>query len=142
MTDTPEATSAAPVDDVRARNKEIIFAALADAAIHSVTVDYDGGGDSGQIDGIETWNAARDKIPLPSDRKVQLALGNPDEPLTEVNLQAAIETLAWDFLEEMYAGWENNDGAFGIFVFDVPNRTVTLEHNERFTDVNTSSHQF
>jgi uncharacterized protein DUF6915/uncharacterized protein DUF6878 len=128
MTDTPEATSAAPFDDVRARKKEIIFAALADAGIHSVTVDYDGGGDSGQIDGIEAWNAARDKISLPSDRKVQLALGNPDEPFTEVNLEAAIETLAWDFLEEMYAGWEHNDGAFGIFVFDVPNRTVTLEH--------------
>jgi hypothetical protein len=142
MTDTTEAPAATPVDDVRNRDKEIIFAALAEAGIHSVTLNYDGGGDSGQIEDIEAWNATGDRIPLPSDRKVQLTLGNPDEPLTDVDLQAAIETLAWDFLEEMYAGWENNDGAFGIFVFDVPNRTVTLEHSERFTDVNTSSHQF
>ena len=53
----------------------------------------------------------------------------------------AIETLAWDYLE-IYYGWENNDGAFGTFVFDVPARTITLEHNERYTEVNTTSHEF
>jgi hypothetical protein len=37
---------------------------------------------------------------------------------------------------------ENNDGAFGTFVFDVLGRTVTLEHNECYTEVNTTSHEF
>jgi hypothetical protein len=39
-------------------------------------------------------------------------------------------------------GWENNDGAFGTFVFDVADRTITLEHNERYTEVNITSHEF
>ena len=39
-------------------------------------------------------------------------------------------------------GWENNDGACGTFVFDVPARALTLEHNERYTKVNTTSHEF
>jgi hypothetical protein len=30
----------------------------------------------------------------------------------------------------------------GTFVFDVPARTITLEHNERYTEVSTSSHEF
>jgi hypothetical protein len=59
-----------------------------------------------------------------------------------MTLQDAIETLAYDYLEETHYGWENNDGAFGTFVFDVPARNVTLEHNERFTDYNTFKHEF
>jgi hypothetical protein len=140
-TDTTE-TSAAPVDDVRAHNKAVIFAALAAAGIQRVTVDYDGGGDSGQIENIEAWDAGNEKVPFPSDRKIHLASGNPGHPLTEHNLEAAAETLAWDYLDEIYYGWENNDGAFGTFVFNVPSRTITLEHNERYTEVNTTSHEF
>ena len=141
MTDTTETSTAAPVDDVRARNKAIVFAALAEAGIHKVTVDYDGSGDSGQIESIEAWDARNEKIPLPSASKIQLASENPDHPPAEQNLEAAVETLAWDYLEIHY-GWENNDGAFGTFVFNVADRTVTLEHDERYTEVNTTSHEF
>ena len=69
MNDTTETLSAAPVDDVRARNKAIVFAALAEAGIHHVTVDYDGSGDSGQIEDVEAWNADNERIPFPSDRQ-------------------------------------------------------------------------
>lgn len=141
MNDTTETLSAAPVDDVRARNKAIVFAALTEAGIHRVTVDYDGSSDSGQIENVEAWDANNDRIPFPSGVNIQPAAENPDHPLPEQNLEAAVETLAWDYLE-IYSGWENNDGAFGTFVFDVPARTVTLEHNERYTEVNTTSHEF
>jgi hypothetical protein len=141
MTDTTETPSSAPVEDVRGRNKAIVFAALAEAAVHRVTVDYDGSGDSGQIENIEAWDAGNERIPFPSDPKIQLASGNPGYPPTELNLEAAVETLAWDYLE-IHCGWENNDGAFGTFVFDVPARTISLEHNERYTEVNTTSHEF
>ena len=55
MTDTTEMPSATPAEDIRAHNKNLIFAALAEAGIHRVTVDYDGSGDSGQIESIEAW---------------------------------------------------------------------------------------
>jgi hypothetical protein len=51
MTDTTEAPSDAPVDDTRAHNKNLIFAALADASIQTLSVSFDGSGDSGQIGG-------------------------------------------------------------------------------------------
>jgi hypothetical protein len=82
------------------------------------------------------------RFPLPSSRKLQLAFGNPDDPLTEISLEAAIEDLAWDYLTETHTGWEDNDGAFGTFVFDVPDRTITLKHDERFTDYRTHNHSF
>ena len=142
MTNTPETQSDTPADDTRARNKEIIFAALADLGIHHVIVNFDGAGDSGQIEEIEAWDAANQKIPLPSLRKVQMASENPDRPVDDIGLEAAVEQLAWDYLYDNHSGWENNDGAFGSFVFDVPARTITLEHNARYTDVITSTHEF
>jgi hypothetical protein len=140
MTDTTETNTS--VDNIRARNKQRVFTALANAAIHRVTVDYDGTGDSGQIENVEAWSAANGTIPFPSDTRIQLISENPDHPCAEQNLEAAIESVAWDYLDDLYHGWENNDGAFGTFVFNVPARSVTLEHNERFTDYNTTSHQF
>ena len=142
MNDTTETLPAAPADDVHARNKAIVFAALTEAGIHRVTVDYDGSGDSGQIENVEAWDANNDRIPFPSGVKIQLASENPAYPLSEQNLEAAVETLAWNYLEETHSSWEDNDGAFGTFVFDGPARTVTLEHNERYTEVNTTSHEF
>ncbi|MBV8399570.1 MAG: hypothetical protein JOZ17_12635 [Acetobacteraceae bacterium] len=117
------------------------MAVLAEAGIHRVTVDYDGSGASGQIENIEAWNAADERIPLPTDRIIPLASENPHHSFPEQNLEAAVEHLCWDYLEIHY-GWENNDGAFGTFIFDVPARLITLEHNERYTELNTTGHEF
>ena len=84
MTDTTQTSSAAPVEDTRAHNKDLIFAALAEAGIHKVSVEFDGSGDSGQIEDIPAWNAAGDTIPLPSDRKLHLA-----SPLTATTRTAS-----------------------------------------------------
>ena len=142
MNATTETQSDSSGDIIRIHNKNPIFAALDDAGIHRVTVEYDGTDDSGQIESIEAWNAANEKIPLPSLRKVQLASENTDSPVDEIGLEAAVEQLVWDYLYDNHGGWENNDGAFGTFEFSVPDRTIALQHNERYTDVNTTTHEF
>jgi hypothetical protein len=148
MSDTTEIQSGAPAEDSRAYNKNLIFDVLAEAGIHMLTVGFDSYGDSGQIDEVEawstdqTWRTGDDRIPVPSGRKVQLASPVPGHPPVEMTLQEAIETLAYDYLEETHMGSENNDGAFGTFVFNVPDRAITLEHNERYTEVDTSTHEF
>jgi hypothetical protein len=50
--------------------------------------------------------------------------------------------LAYSFLRQTHEGWENNDGAFGDFTFDVAERSITLEYNERYTETNYSEHVF
>ena len=49
-------------------------------------------------------------------------------------IRDAIETLAYDFLDKTQSGWENNEGAYGDFTFDVAARTITLDYNERRTE--------
>jgi hypothetical protein len=50
--------------------------------------------------------------------------------------------MVYDFLDRTHAGWENNDGADGEFVFDVASRTVTLDYNERYTASNNFNYEF
>jgi hypothetical protein len=97
MTDTIETPPAAPADDARARNKAIVFAALAEAGIHRVIVEYDGSGDSGQIEYIEARDAGDEKLALPPIPKVRLASAAPEDPPVETTFQEAIEILAYDY---------------------------------------------
>ncbi|MGA8499789.1 MAG: DUF6878 family protein [Xanthobacteraceae bacterium] len=63
-------------------------------------------------------------------------------PLSPVSIADAIERLAYDLLERTHCGWENNDGAYGDFTFDVAERTITLDYNERYTASEYSQHVF
>ena len=58
------------------------------------------------------------------------------------SLSDAIETLIYAFLEKTHSGWENDGGAYGDFTFDVENRTITLDYNERHTESDYSCHTF
>lgn len=57
-------------------------------------------------------------------------------------MKEAIERLAYDFLEETHGGWENNEGAYGDFLFDVTERTITLNYNERIDTSEYTQHVF
>jgi hypothetical protein len=39
-------------------------------------------------------------------------------------------------------GWENSDGAYGDFTFDIAERTITLDYNERYMQSEYSQHLF
>ena len=54
----------------------------------------------------------------------------------------AIEQLAYDLLSLTHCGWENNDGAYGEFVFDVAKQSISLEHNERYVTAELYSHSW
>ena len=124
-------------------NKAIIFEALAAAGITELTIDFDGEGDSGQIDGVGA-RAGDTPVTVPATPiTLQQAQWNSDELHTvDTLLEDAIETLCYAYLAQEHEGWENNDGAYGLFEFDVAARTIHLDFNARFTDVHSSSHSF
>jgi hypothetical protein len=142
MTDTTETQSDRHADESDAHNKTVIFETLAEAGIHNVIVSFDGYSDSGQIEAIDAVDEANHSIALPDNRPVRLMSSAPDDLPAETTLREAIEMLAYRYLEATHMGWEDKEGAFGTFVFTVPDRTITLEHNERFTDVAIHNHSF
>jgi hypothetical protein len=124
-------------------NKAAVFDALARAGITSVLIQFDGCGDSGQIENIDVV-AGDTPIELPNNQ-IEFAKPVFDSGTVErstVTLRDAIETLVYDFLEETHGSWEDNDGAYGEFTFDVGNRTLTLAYNERHMESDYSEHVF
>ena len=59
-----------------------------------------------------------------------------------MSIRDAIEHFAYDCLAQTHGGWENNEGAFGTFVFDVADQSITLDYNQRFEDVESFEHAF
>ncbi|MEK8121629.1 DUF6878 family protein [Methylocystis sp. IM4] len=50
--------------------------------------------------------------------------------------------MVYRFLERSHSGWEDGEGAYGEFTFDVSARAITLDYNERFIDSLNSQHNF
>lgn len=121
-----------------ALNKTLVFDALVAAGVTHLTVEFDGEGDGGQIDEVSPM-AGELPVDLPSTSVATHSIALDRQTLTtsEQTLRGAIEHLCYAFLEEKQAGWENNDGAYGEFQFDVADRTIQLVFNARYTDVNT-----
>jgi hypothetical protein len=109
--------------------KSALLKALAARRIATVEITYDGEGDSGQIQDIVAVDIGNARVPL--DRQVTTALSDGKEP----TLSEAIDDFAWTVLQEYHGGFENNDGGYGTIAIDVAKGIVTLDHNDRYTDV-------
>lgn len=130
-------------DSIRPENKAAVFDVLAQAGVTSVEVIFDGYGDSGQIEDINAKAGDKDvALPAINVEVARADWGSPDIVRLTHPLPQAIEQLAYDFLRETHAGWENNEGAYGDFHFDVTERSITLNYNERIETSEYTQHVF
>ena len=124
-------------------NKAILFDALTPAGITAIHVEFDGCGDSGQIDDVTAWAGGKTVDLPPGTITIHSAeWGQQDLTSNTRPIRDAVEDLCYGRLEQTHAGWENNDGAYGEFQIDVVKRTIELEFNGRFTDTWTDNHTF
>ncbi len=93
--------------------------------IARVRAEYDGCGDSGQIEAIYYFDAADSEL----------------KGLVDDATEKDIESLLYALLEIRHGGWENNDGAFGSFDWNVAANTLEHVHNNRYTEVDTSTYE-
>ena len=96
------------------------------AGVARVDIYYDGCGDSGQIEDVRYFDAQHKWIQ-----------SLPPITITE----DALRELFYDLLESRHAGWENNDGAFGEFEWDLIENTLKHSHSERYTECETTEHE-
>ena len=146
------------VDDVMARwarreaqeaqllpvNKTNIFAILAAAGMAMVLIRFDGSGDSGQIEEMEARDAKGISLPITDTPVNMLVLPwGEDIPKSQtVPLGQAVENITYHLLGSAHPGWENGDGAFGEFTFDVAAGTIRLDHYDRYTATEEFTHHF
>lgn len=110
--------------------------------LHGVTrveVSFDGSGDSGSIGDINFGDSRFDgstvEVEIVSVNRVfESGSWVSIREVARKNLNAALEDLTNDYLEETGVDWYNNDGGFGTLVIDVAAGTVALEVSVRYTE--------
>jgi hypothetical protein len=124
-----------------AHNCELLKAALKQHNIESVTVTYFGGGDSGEIEEIETLPI--DALTRLPDIQVQMCKpvaefsnGQYTYELQDVDksLEDALRDFTMVWSEQEHGGWEIDDGGNGKMTINIPDNTCTLHHTEYFTE--------
>ena len=121
-------------EETRSANKAVLFDSLVAAGVETVTVLFDGYADSGQIERIDV-EPGEGTVLLPPDRIeiVRTIWESPEIERQTLTVREAIEALVYDFLRQTHSGWEIDDGAYGVFTFNVAERTIKLDYNERYT---------
>lgn len=123
-------------------NVRRILPVLRDHNIMKVTVEFDGSGDSGSIqcvhynvDNFDGNNVDVEVVSVTSRFSSEESRWVRLQENSRKNLNAAIEALTYDYLDEADVDWYNDDGGFGELVIDVNEGTVSLEVNVRVTEV-------
>ena len=134
-------------------NCKALFDTLEKTRITSIEVTFDGYGDSGQINDIVYQDHRGKDMSPPNDmvkgsytskyqewddkKKAFVEVGGYEGQVKDI-----VEQICYDKLEASHGGWEINGGSYGTFHFDVLNRKVNLEFNERIEEVNSSEESF
>ena len=126
------------------RNKAALFEALAAAGINLVVITFDGCGDSGQMEQVGAFGADAQPKELPKQAVpfLEIEFDGPEPSTMMISVREFLESLAYALLDRAHGGWENDDGAYGEFKFDVPTQAITLEYNERYTETHYHEHEF
>ncbi|MCF3636114.1 hypothetical protein LU298_06315 [Komagataeibacter intermedius] len=114
------------------QNRRIVFDTLTRADIESITVSFNGEGDSGQVEDIAVLPEERIGVLDTSANMTTVPWPGCDLISEPRPLRDLVEDVCYAALSETHGGWENNDGAYGEFTFDVAEREITLEFNERY----------
>jgi hypothetical protein len=130
--------------EILPHNKQVLFEALASAGIATVEMNFDGYGDSGSIEDTTAFDGNNHELALPTAEITIKTVVFDTGAIKDKALALGdyIESIAMDFLEETHCGWENNDGAYGRFLFSLEKQTITLEYNERYVQSDFHEHAF
>lgn len=139
-----------PIETGQKDNQEILFDFFLDSGVQTCIVTFNGGGDDGQIGDIEVSPKKTDffersvcgvKIKTGTlwDAKTGSAVQHYK---TEVTVEELIEDVCYQVLEKHFCGWEDNEGSFGEFRFNMKTRKIELDFNNNFTQSRLSRYRF
>lgn len=111
---------AAERDAENKENRANLLAQLRTLGVTEVTAEYEGYGDSGNVEDITLQPSG---LALPSE------------------LSSQLDDFAWAFAYQQHPGFENNDGGYGTLTWDLTKDSIDLDHADRFVDSTHSYHE-
>ena len=122
-------------EDVKKINIENLCEALTNKKISVVKINFDGSGDSGQIEYMGFYNEEEKHVPVEDVYFKYLDFEKLPQPKSVTDF---LEDLIYDALSDHYGGWEINDGSFGEIEFDATTGNMKIDFSERVVEVNHS----
>jgi hypothetical protein len=130
------------------KNREILVQALKDQGVVIATVDYSGAGDSGDtcdlavqppelLAGLTEIKVKQHAVDVQYLGYGQRACSMRE---TEVALDEAVRDFAMRWVDSLYGGWENDDGACGTVTLNVTDDAISLEHTAYYTESTSYEH--
>jgi len=120
---------------------------LRDHGIKYALVEYDGSGDSGQINAVTAYGPTCPQAPEDSYTYHDHEMAFPDVKVTlpdddgAQTIAAMLEDYAWDLITSYHGGFENNDGGQGHIVFDTTDDSIVFEHGDNVVEVHYTTHE-
>jgi len=130
--------------DFTKQHVQNLFAQLKLLNVKEFRINFDGGGDDGQIDEIEFFNTNNETFNIPSDTiswvytELNTTQGEIKPVEQKTTLLKAIEDLGYSMLDEAGHDWVNNDGGYGSISVLIEGQDgkpyVDMEINIRYTN--------
>jgi hypothetical protein len=131
------------------KNREIVKQLLEKHKIARVEVEFDGSGDSGQIDSVSFIDENGEDTDLnaePCKLFTKTSKFVNGELISEIieqedTAEGLILEVVYSLLEAKHPGWEINEGSYGLVTIN-PDGSGQLEYNERVQSVETYNDKF
>lgn len=130
------------------KNKELLRAVMQTLGITSIAVEFDGSGDSGQVEGVTVVPATKQDQFENTQTKVfrakyfcSIAGTKVEEEEAACSAPELAEDFAYDVLEHHHDGWEINDGAYGTIIIHADGRG-SIEYNQRVMETEYEETEF
>lgn len=141
--------------DQASANRAMMMAALLRCGVATMTVHFDGGGDSGQINDIEVnWllnGTDRTLKDIPLGNKLKQAGGQTWNGTRwetiwrekdGASVQDVVEEVAYSALSATDVDWVNNDGGYGEITIVPAEDTIKIDMYARITSSEYSEHEY
>ena len=96
---------------------------LRDLDVTKVEINYNGGGDDGCIDDFTAYTL-NNKGQETYNRDIDL--NSFEETFVDYIYELLSKTIEWD--------WVNNDGGYGTLIINMEEESISINHNQRFTE--------
>lgn len=104
----------------RVQTRANLLAELRALGITLIEIQYDGYGDSGNVEDV-----------TPTPATIKLAY----------DLNERIETFGWDFAYALNPGFENNEGGYGSLEWNLETDKINVSHSNRYVDSDTTDYE-
>lgn len=129
-------------------NRDALMETLTRLGVERVSIAYEGGGDSGDVETVDIEPAACEAV-LDTEQVCLWhvlrthADGQTTATLTQgepTSVIEALKTFAFDWLEFTHPGWEINDGCSGSIVMVMEEQRCELGHHQYYTESELHEH--